>query len=140
MKQPKNVNERIDEMLMERGITKHELAAKIGKHVTTIDRILSGATTPSYGTTKVIAEALEVPIDYLIKGIGPKESEKKEDNNNPWKEEAYLEVKSKNALLEKELERLWQMIQHLTGGAKPNFRKALNLTDFVNPKALRVQA
>jgi transcriptional regulator with XRE-family HTH domain len=32
-----------------------------------------------------------------------------------WKSEAYLEIKSKNVMLEKEIERLWQMVSHLTG-------------------------
>src|SRR5687768_15290553 len=31
-----------------------------------------------------------------------------------WKAEAYLEIKSRNAMLEKEIERLWQMISHFT--------------------------
>jgi hypothetical protein len=39
-----------------------------------------------------------------------------------WKEDAYLEIKSKNAILEKEIERLWQMLSHFTTGAKPNFQ------------------
>jgi hypothetical protein len=65
---------------------------------------------------------------------------KNNSNTDLWKDEAYFEVKSKNALLEKELERLWQMVQHLTGGAKPNFRKALDLTDFPNKKAFKAHA
>ncbi len=42
-----------------------------------------------------------------------------------WKDEAYLELKSKNMLLEKEVERLWQMVSHFTTGVKPNFPRAI---------------
>lgn len=92
MKTPKNVNERIDEMLMDSGMTNHELASRIGKHSVTIDRILSGATeNPSYGTIKSIAEALNCHIEYLLKGTGPKKMELKQDN--PWKDEAYIILK-----------------------------------------------
>jgi len=44
------------------------------------------------------------------------------DANDFWKDEAFLELKSRNAILEKEIERLWQMISHFTNGQKPNFR------------------
>jgi transcriptional regulator with XRE-family HTH domain len=37
------------------------------------------------------------------------------DQDTFWKSEAYLEIKSKNVMLEKEIERLWQMVSHLTG-------------------------
>ena len=41
--------------------------------------------------------------------------------NVTWKNEAYLELKNKNELLEKELERLWQMINNLTQDAELKF-------------------
>jgi len=44
-------------------------------------------------------------------------------NDNFWKEEAYLEIKSKNVMLEKEIERLWQMLSHFTTGAQSNFER-----------------
>jgi transcriptional regulator with XRE-family HTH domain len=60
---------------------------------------------------------------------------------NPWKDEAYAEVKSKNDFLQKEVDRLWAMIQHLTGGAKPNFLRALsNAGDFEEESRLRAAA
>ncbi|MBL7930536.1 MAG: hypothetical protein JNL60_01455, partial [Bacteroidia bacterium] len=40
-----------------------------------------------------------------------------------WKDEAYQEVKNRNLSLEKEVERLWQMISHLTTGTKPDFER-----------------
>ena len=65
-------------------------------------------------------------VDWLLFGRGemlPNGTRElgSEDISEFWKDEAYLEIKSRNAMLEKEIERLWQMIGHFTGG-KGNFR------------------
>jgi transcriptional regulator with XRE-family HTH domain len=43
-----------------------------------------------------------------------------------WKDEAYAELKGRNAHLEKEVERLWQIIGHFTIGVKPELKKILD--------------
>ena len=43
-----------------------------------------------------------------------------------WKDEAYLEIKSKNLMLEKEIERLWQMVSHFSAGTKPDLQRILD--------------
>ena len=53
---------------------------------------------------------------------GTREFTEDDNSENFWKDEAYLEIKSRNAMLEKEVERLWQMVSHFTSGSKPNFR------------------
>lgn len=139
------VNERIKLLRTDLNLTQQQFSDLIGITSTQLSRIENGNSAPQNATIKGILENIEVSKDWLLDGKGELKAQVKSNNkfadvNSPWKEEAYLEVKSKNALLEKELERLWQMIQHLTGGAKPNFHKALNLTDFSKRKGLRAAA
>ncbi len=62
--------------------------------------------------------------DMLPNGIKDLDATEKEADNF-WKDEAYLELKSKNMLLEREVDRLWQMVNHFTTGMKTNFQPAL---------------
>lgn len=100
MKKPRTVNERIDEIMLDRGLTKQELAAKTGKNVVTIDRILAGTNTPSFSTVKSIADALDCPVDYLIKGVGSSEKTK----GDPWENEAWAIAKSQLVKKDEQIE------------------------------------
>jgi len=78
-----------------------------------------------------IISGFNVNKDWLLHGKGKMfaDAPKEVASANPWKDEAYFAVKEENSVLKKELERLWQLLQHNMGGAKPNFLKA---TDAVN--------
>ena len=47
------------------GISQEELAHRTGMHLTWIGRLESGATNPSWGTTKRVARGLGVPHALL---------------------------------------------------------------------------
>lgn len=118
------VNTRIVDVLKSSGIDELELASRIGKHPSTVYRIINGENEPSRTTVKLISEALHVNYDWLLTGIGDKKIIKIE-SENPWKDALVSQVKEENTRLEKECERLWKMIEYYTSGAKPNFLKAL---------------
>lgn len=139
------VNERIKMLRTSLNLTQSEFSEIVGLTNTQLSRIENGNGAPQNATLKGILDNIDVSKDWLLNGTGELNPQiniksKLANNNSQWKDEAYFEVKSKNAILEKELERLWQMVQHLTGGAKPNFRKALNLTDFSKTKAFKAPA
>jgi hypothetical protein len=69
---------------------------------------------------------------------GKREQFTKVSLQNYWKDEAYAEIKSKNEILQKEVERLWTMVQHFTTGAKPNFLKPSRNAD--SAKVLKMPA
>ena len=148
MKKQQTLAERLILLREEYSITPEKMGAILNKSRVAVDNIEKGITTkPQETTINLIAEKFGTTKEWLMNGEGVmlpngklKLSSTAQADGGIWKDEAYFEVKSKNALLEKELERLWQMVQHLTGGAKPNFRKAFNLTDFSKGKALKAPA
>jgi transcriptional regulator with XRE-family HTH domain len=55
----------VRELRTERGLSQEELAHRSGIHLTWIGRLESGATNPSWGTTKQVAHGLGVPHAML---------------------------------------------------------------------------
>ncbi len=51
----------VRQLRTERGLSQEELAHRAGVHLTWIGRLESGATNPSWGTTKLLARGLGVP-------------------------------------------------------------------------------
>jgi hypothetical protein len=67
-------------------------------------------------------------IDWILYGQGemlPNGSSLLHDTElnkeSRWQEEAYHELKQKNLLLEREVERLWQLLSHYTNSVKPDY-------------------
>lgn len=65
----KSVGKKIQEIRIGKGLTQVELVGKIQGEIdtTNISRIESGRTNPTVFTLFRIAEALEVPLDNLVK-------------------------------------------------------------------------
>lgn len=126
MKKTATVNERIDEVMLDRGLNPQELATKINRHVTTVTRILSGETTPGNATVKSIADALECPVEYLVKGTGPSKTVKPE-SDNPYRDysiqrlerEVEKEEREKKTWQEK-YDQLWEMFSRVTANSFRN--------------------
>jgi transcriptional regulator with XRE-family HTH domain len=73
-------------------------------------------------TIKVIAESLNVNLDWLKHGKGEMLAPQKEIavvDQNPWKDEAYKALKDEVSFLR-------SLVSQLTGGKSANFHKALN--------------
>ena len=75
----------------------------VGCYGTTYERLV-------YGIGNMLRSGRQVLNEAALK-----------QENIIWKNEAYIELKNKNELLEKELARLWQMVNHLTQHAELKF-------------------
>jgi len=65
-KEIKIISERLKEIREKRGLSKKELALKIGVSPSTITRYEKDGRIPKLTILKKISEALNVPINYLI--------------------------------------------------------------------------
>lgn len=108
-----------------------EFAAKSGlSHVAIFHLEKGKTTTPHKSSIKRIAAAFGTTVEWLLFGHdemlprGKKEMES--EDSSFWKQEALLELKSKNQILEREVERLWKMVQHLTSNEKAEFSRMLD--------------
>jgi transcriptional regulator with XRE-family HTH domain len=123
------IGQRIKELRTHYNLSVKEFAGKCGLSHVAIFHLENGRTLkPHRSSLQRMAAVFGTTPDWLLYGKnemlpnGSKEIYNDEDeNDNFWKEEAYLEIKSKNIMLEKEIERLWQMLSHFATGAKPNF-------------------
>lgn len=122
---------RIRELRTHYNLSVKEFAAKCGLSHVAIFHLENGRTLkPHRSSMQRMATVFGTTGDWLLYGKsemlpnGIKEIYADENaNDNLWKEEAYLELKSKNVILEKEIERLWQILSHFTTGTKPNFER-----------------
>lgn len=114
-------NERVSQLLKTLKIDEVEASQRIGKNSSTLYRITSKSNAPTKTTLKLIADSLGANYNWLLTGSGDMF---KADTENPWRDALVSQIKDENNRLQKELERVWQMVQHLSGGAKPNFLKA----------------
>lgn len=64
----KNIGLKIVELRIQQQMSQSELASKCQFDKSNLRRIEAGRTNPTALTLKKIAEALNVPIDWLIKG------------------------------------------------------------------------
>lgn len=125
----KTSNERLCDVLKTLNIDTNEAANRVGLSYTTMHRIVTNANNPNKSTLKSIANGLNLSYDWLLTGKGKMFNEVAKQvavvNEAPWKDEAYQNLKGENTRMQKEIERLWQMVSMYTSGAKPNFYKAL---------------
>lgn len=128
------IGQRIRELRTHYNLSVKEFAVKCGLSHVAIFHLESGKTLkPHRSSLQRMATIFGTTADWLLYGKsemlpnGEKEIYTLENNTDAyWKDEAYLEIKSKNMMLEKEIERLWQMISHFTAGTKPNFERMLD--------------
>lgn len=120
------INERIKVLRTHLDLTQQEFAALIDFTSTQLSRIENGASAPQNATIKQIFDKIDVSKEWLLDGKGELKAQVITSTlkADPWKDALVSQIKDENNRLQKELERVWQMVQHLTGGAKPNFRKA----------------
>lgn len=122
------VNERIKLLRTQLNLSPEDFATKCNINRITLYRIEKGEGEPMHKTLKGIATSLNVNYDWLTLGKGKMFNDKTKEittpSVDPWKDALVSQVKEENNRLQKEVERLWQMVSHFTGGAKPNFRKA----------------
>lgn len=127
------IGKRIKELRSHYNLGVKEFASKSGLSHVAIFHLESGKTQkPHRSSLTRIANVFGTSTDWILYGNtemlpnGTREIFAEENGgDNFWKEEAYLEIKSKNVILEKEIERLWQMISHFTTGSKPNFPRMM---------------
>ena len=117
-----SLSARIKELRNHYNLSVKEFASKCGLSHVAIFHLESGRTLkPHRGSVQRIAAAFGSSSDWLLFGknkmlpFGEKEIyDDGAGQESVWKDEAYLEIKSKNQMLEKEVERLWQMLSHFT--------------------------
>jgi transcriptional regulator with XRE-family HTH domain len=122
---------RIKELRTHYNLSVKEFAHKCGLSHVAIFHLENGKTVkPHRSSIQRMASIFGTTSDWLLYGRsemlpnGDKEIYTDENGqDNFWKEEAYLEVKNRNGVLEKEIERLWQIVNHFTTGTKPDFQR-----------------
>lgn len=127
----KRLAHRIKELRTHYNMGIKEFGLRCGLSHVAIFHLENGRTTkPQKSSLQRIITVFGTTSDWMLHGIGEmlpngiKDLEVEKEAISFWKDEAYLELKSKNMLLEKEVERLWQMVSHFTSGAKPNFQRS----------------
>ncbi len=120
----KTVNERVKLLINQLNLTIDEFCEKADISRTTLWSIQKG-TEMKPKTVKNICSAFGLSREWFLHGTGNQyEIQPVHNTVDPWKDALVMQIKEENSRLQKELDRMWQMVQHLTGGAKPNFLKA----------------
>jgi len=129
-----SLGQRIKELRMHYNLSVKEFAVKCGLSHVAIFHLENGKTVkPHRSSLQRIASIFGTTADWLLYGKnemlpnGSREIFSDEHvQDSFWKDEAYLEIKSKNVMLEKEIERLWQMVGHFSAGTKPDLQRILD--------------
>jgi len=121
-----NVKDRLKALRRLKSITQTELAESIGLSTPTISSIEVGRTAPEE-TLKKIAEFCKVDYNWLYRGTGEApegiETLPTKETSDPWRDALIKQIKEEN-------ERLWQIVQNLTGSnfpKSPKIARALKL-------------
>lgn len=130
-----HLGERIKELRNHYNLSVKEFSAKCGLSHVAVFHLESGRTVkPHRSSLQRMASVFGTTTEWLLFGknqmLPQGEKEMYSDSHahdSFWKEEAYLEIKSKNLMLEKEVDRLWQMLSHFTSGTSPNFQHVLDV-------------
>lgn len=109
-----------------------EFGLRCGLSHVAIFHLENGRTTkPQKSSLQRIIAVFGTTNEWMLYGIGDmlpngiKDLDLEKESNGVWKDEAYLELKNKNLLLEKEVDRLWQIVGHFTTESKPSFAHAI---------------
>lgn len=103
-----------------------EFASKSGLSHVAIFHLENGRTANPHKSSLIrIANAFGTTLEWLRWGEHEMLPNGKRELENDileegmhWRNEMFQELKSKNELLEREVERLWSMVQHLSGNSK----------------------
>lgn len=123
------IAERIKTLRLHYQLSVKEFAHKCGLSHVAIFQLEKGKTLkPHKGTLIKMAKLFGAHIDWLLYGKGemlPNGSfmihDTDSEDEQTWKDQAYHELKQKNILLEKELERLWQLLDRYTKNDHTDF-------------------
>jgi len=124
-----SVAKRIKQLRLHYNLSVKEFAQKCNLSHVAIFHLENGKTQkPHRGSLQRIAGIFGTSADWILFGTGEMlpngtaQIYNEAGGEHFWKEEAFNEMKQKNAMLEKEVERLWQMVGHFTSGSKPNLQ------------------
>ena len=119
------VNSRVLMLKTHFNLTTDEFAIKSNVSRTTLWNIQNGGDI-NPKTIRNICEALNVNKDWLLHGKGKMFNESKAlvGAENPYKDALVAELKQANERLIEQNKWFQQLVNQLTGGLKPNFRKA----------------
>lgn len=124
------VAHRIKQLRNHYNLSVKEFAFKCGLSHVAIFHLENGKTQkPHRGSLQRMVSVFGTSADWILYGTnqmlpGGTVQIHTEENTNGlyWKAEVLQELKNKNSMLEKEVERLWQMISHFTNGGQPNLK------------------
>lgn len=112
MKKKHEINDRIIELMNDRNIDEVALANLTGKDKSTFYRITKKETVPTKTTIEIIAKALESDYYYLLTGKMQQNATAKQEQN-PWKDEAYVILNKEIEYLKKKYD---QLLEAYLGG------------------------
>lgn len=122
----KKIGQRIKELRLKYNMGIKEFGMRCGLSHVAIFHLENGKTLrPQKSSIQRIVSVFGTTNDWLMYSIGDmlpngmKDLDAEEKTvENYWKEEAYLELKNRNSLLEKEVERLWQIVGHFANDTR----------------------
>lgn len=125
-----SVAKRVKQLRSHYNLSVKEFAVKCGLSHVAIFHLESGKTLkPHRGSLQRMALVFGTSSDWILYGINemlPNGTVQiyvdENENTSSWKDEAIQEIKNKNIFLEKEVERLWQMVGHFTNGSQSNLQ------------------
>lgn len=116
------INERLRELREALRLNPTQFAVELGVSSSLIQKIETGEKPVSSKVVSAILSKWSVSQVWLQDGKGEMTPEGKiepispESGNNAdqWQRDAFTEIRSKNQILEKEIERVWKIVHYLT--------------------------
>lgn len=129
-----NTGTRIKQLRATYNLSVKEFAGKCGLSHVAIFHLENGRTEkPHKSSLSRIAAAFGSSVEWLRSGEKEMLPNGKKDVEGEslleqlnWKNEAYIELKSKNQMLEREVERLWKVVHNLSSGMKQDYARVLD--------------
>lgn len=125
------IAERVLKLRNEYGLTQNEFALRAKLSHVAILNIESGKVkTPQRETVSAIAKTYGTTEEWVLNGEGKMlpggavELPLKTESKNLWEAEAYNNIKVERDTYKTELERVWAILNHITGGKIPGFLRA----------------
>lgn len=103
------ISDRIKELRTALALSQTEFAYQTGISHSLLTKIEAGDNPPTNKVIRKILEKWNVTEQWLSHGKGELKFEASTKSDNPWKEEAYVVLKSEN-------KRLWEMIDDFRSG------------------------
>lgn len=132
--------ERLSKVLTVLNYSKNGFAVKIGVSATSITNILDNKVGLTYKMALTICEAfLNISLDWLLKGEGEMFINGPTDPGgqvsipvspnggqvSPWKDALVQQLKNENERLQSQVDRLFQLVEALSGASKSQLGKLL---------------